>query len=236
MANIGVPENDTPDRLFRALAEQLKVPLLQIARASELARLTGVNSAHSDNEYVADMALRLIDSYLLGVELQGLPTLELEPVSLSAVLQDAATKLSTLAKQHDCELELHLGGKYGPVMAHRRSLEAAYVSLGYAFIESQPVSEKKHTVLLGAHRSARGLVAGVFGEQPELTSDMYRRAQALYGQAPQAIPAVSSSNGAGIFIADNLLRSMETPLRVARYHKLSGLAATLLPSKQLSLV
>ena len=151
-------------------------------------------------------------------------------------MQDTAQRLSLPAKQYDCELAINLAGKYGPVMAHRQSLEAAYMALGYTFIESMPQTDHKHRVLLGAHRSNNGLVAGIFANQPGLTADIYRRSQALYGRAPQAIPGLSGSNGAGIFIADSLLRTMSTPLRVARHHKLSGLAATLLPSQQLSLV
>jgi hypothetical protein len=229
-------ENDTSERLFRALAEQLKAPLLYIARETELARVTGAKTEIREVEYTADMALRLIDSYLLSVELQATPTLQLEPVSLSSVLQDTAHRLSQLAEQYNCDLELSLSGKYGPVMAHRQSLEAAYMSLGYAFIESMPNNDQKHKVLLGAHRAQSGLVAGIFGNQPGLSADMYRRSKALYGRAPQAIPALSGNNGAGIFIADSLLRTMSAPLKVARHQKLSGLAATLLPSQQLLLV
>jgi hypothetical protein len=229
-------ENGSHERLLRALAEQLKAPLLHIARESELARLTGATADLRAIEYTADMSLRLIDSYLLSVQLQAMPTLELEPVSLSAVLQDAAHRLGLLARQYDCDLDIHLSGKYEPVMAHRRSLEAAYMSLGYAFIEATPPSERRHRVLMAAHRGGNGLVAGVFGNQPELTADMYRRSKALYGHAAQTLPVMSGSNGAGVFIADSLLKTMAASLRVARHHKLSGLAATLLPSQQLQLV
>lgn len=229
-------ENEAQERLLRALAEQLKAPFLHIARASELAHTTGADADLRSIEYTADMSLRLIDSYLLSVQLQALPRLELEPVSVSAVLQDTAQRLNLLARQYDCELEIHLSGKYEPVMAHRASLEAAYMSLGYSFIEAMPPAERKHRVMMAVHRTSKGLVTGVFGDQPDLTADMYRRARALFGHAPQAIPALSGGNGAGIFIADSLMKSMATPLRVARHHNLSGLAATLLPSHQLQLV
>lgn len=182
------------------------------------------------------MALRLVDSYLLSVQLQSLPSLELEPVSVSAVLQDTAHKLNLLARQYDCDLEVHLSGRYAPVMAHRQSLEAAYATLGYAFIEAIPNADNKHRVILGAHRSSNGLVAGIFGNQQELSADMYRRGQALYGTAKQSMPGMSPSAGAGVFVADSLLRHMATPLHVSRHNRLSGLAATLLPSRQLTLV
>jgi hypothetical protein len=228
--------NDAQERLLRALAEQLKLPLLQIAREAELAAASNDQTALNSISYTADMALRLVDSYLLSVQLQALPSLELEPVSVSAVLQDTAHRLNQLAKQYDCDLEVHLAGKYEPVMAHRQSLESAFATLGYAFIEAVPHAKQKHKIILGAHRSSKGLVAGVFGNQDGLSTDMYRRGMALFGSARQAVPALAPGSGAGIFVADSLLKNMQTPLHISRHHKLSGLAATLVQSHQLQLV
>lgn len=229
--------SDAPEeRLLRALAEQLKAPFLQIARTSELAQITEVPEALNNIEYTADMALRIIDSYLLSVRLQALPVLDLEPVSVSAVLQDTAQRLNMLARQYDCDLTIKISGKYGPVMAHRQSLEAAYVSLGYAFIESMPASERRHEVVLELHKNRSGVVAGVFANHPGLTAEMFHRAKALYGTAQQGIPSVSSTSGAGVFIADTLLKTMASPLRMTRYRSMAGLASTLMPSQQLQLV
>lgn len=228
--------NSEQERLLRALAEQLKLPLLQIAREAELAQSTQDLKAFDSITYTADMALRLVDSYLLSVQLRALPTLELEPVSVSAVLQDTAHKLNQLAKQYNCDLQVDLKGKYQPVMAHRQSLEAAYATLGYAFIEAATAADKKHEVVLGAHQSTKGLVAGVFGNQPGLNTDIFKRGSALFGSAKQAVPAFSSTSGAGIFVAQSLLSNIEAPLHPSKHNKLSGLAATLLPSQQLSLV
>jgi hypothetical protein len=90
-----------PDqRLLRALAEQLKLPLLQIARQAELA-------VNHDNIYlnsinsIAEMSLRLIDGFLLSAENYGQEVLPLEPVSVSSLLYDTAQMLQPLAKQHD---------------------------------------------------------------------------------------------------------------------------------------
>lgn len=223
------------ERLLRALAEQLKMPLLHIARSAELGS-ANPKEILGNISYTADMAMQLIDGYLLSTEVQSQPSLQLEPVSVSSVLQDVAHKLTPLAQQYDQDLEVSLSGKYGPVMAHRDSLEAAYTMLGYAMIESQPVREHRQTVTLGAHRSGAGLVAGVFGNQEGLTTDMFRRARALYGRTRQPLTSLSGSAGASIFVADSLLQAMSTSLRVAHHHKMSGFAATLLPSQQLQLV
>ena len=229
-------DNATHERLLKALAEQLKLPLLQIAREAEFAIGKQDISSLNSIQYTADMALRLVDSYLLSVQLQSVPMLELEPVSVSAMLQETAHRLNTLAKQYNCELEVQLGGKYQPVMAHRQSLEAAFATLGYAFIEATPEAGKKHKVVLGVHKSNSGLVTGIFGNQEGLSADMYKRGKALFGSAHQSVPDLSPASGARIFVADTLLTQMDTPLHLSRHNKLSGLAATLLPSQQLSLV
>lgn len=229
-------DNEPQARLLRALAEQLKVPLVHIARNAELGQVKKDDTVLSTIESSAEMALRLIDSYLLSIRLQSLPSLELEPVSVSAVLQDTAHRLYGMAKQYDCDLDIRIAGKYEPVMAHRESLEAAYMSLGYSFIESAPQQDLAHQVIFAAHKSSQGLVAGVFGEQPQLSADMFRRARALYGSSRQAMPTMSGNNGAGVFVADALLGVMAAKLRTARHNKLQGLAATLLPSRQLQLI
>lgn len=108
--------------------------------------------------------------------------------------------------------------------------------LGYGMIEARAQNEGRHRVLLAAHKSAHGLVAGVFDNQPGLSADMFRRGQALYGTARQAMPAVSGSSGASVFVADALLRAMESPLRVARHNTFTGLAATFYQSVQLSII
>lgn len=223
------------DRLLRALAEQLKLPLLHIARSAELAGKTE-QEMYSTIMRTADMAMQLIDGYLLSTDVHSQQALQLEPVSISALLHDTAHQLSHLAKQYECELEVHLSGKYGPVMAHRQSLEMAFTMLGYSFIEAGAAQNAGKKMILGAHKSRAGLVAGIFGEQPGLSTDMFRRAKALYGTARQPMTGVSPAAGAGVFLADSLLAPQSTQLHVAYHQKFAGLAATLLPSNQLQLV
>jgi hypothetical protein len=224
------------ERLLRALAEQLKLPLLHIARQSELAHYDPeALKAFSTIAQTAEMALQLIDGYLLSTDVHSQQSLQLQPVSVASVLHDTAHKLHYIAKQYDCELEISLKGKYEPVMCHRESLEAAFTMLGYSFIEAQPQQNEKR-VVFAAHRSSRGLVAGIFGNNPGLSSDMFKRARALYGTTRQSLPGMHQSSGAGVFIADSLLSPHATPLRVAQHHKLNGLAATLFPSQQMQLV
>lgn len=230
------------ERLLRALAEELKLPLLQIARQTELEGFTDRGSApQADLNQIGDtarMALKLLDGFLLGSQLQALENVPMEPVSLSSALTEAAHRLEPLARRNNCDIVVSLGGKYSPAMANRQSLDSALLLLGYSVIEgwSGEGEPGRHEVILGAHRSASGLVAGVFDNRPGLNADVLRRGRALAGSVRQTMPAISSDSGAGVFVADSLLRSMSAPLHAARHHKRSGLAATFHPSKQLSLV
>lgn len=225
------------DRIFLALAEQLKLPLLHISQHIELARMGGeVRLDHVES--VADMAMHLIDSYLLSRQLSRQQTsLELEPVTVSSVLQTAADRLDKIAKEYSCDIEIHLSGRYGPVMGHRQSLEAAMVALGYSFIEAQQeTAVEKPRLVLAAHKSRSGIVAGTYGDQSELTTDMFRRAKLIHGMARQSLPTLGHSSGAGIFVADSLFGIMASKLQVSRHSQLTGLAATLIPNPQLQLV
>lgn len=226
-------------KLFLALAEELKLPLLHIARRAELQELSGVSGGLRDIRETADMSLQLLDSYLLSLRLSMQPAaqLTLEPVSASAVLYDAAQQLQAVARQYGVELKLPAQPKYEPVMANRQALQSALVSLGYTLIEALPAAGVENMRLqLATHRTKYGIVAGIYGELDMLTPRMFRRALDLQGVAPQPLVASSPGSAAGIFLADTLLNAMSSKLRVGRYNRLPGFAVTLNASEQLQLV
>jgi hypothetical protein len=227
--------------LLRAVAEQLKVPLTTIARQAELSQMNGavalqdIAAMHSQ----AATALTLVDSYLLGLELLREQTsLELEPVSVSSTLVDIAHDLYYIARQYGVELEVQVAGKYEPVMAHPRGLRAALLSLGYGMVEAQAAQDRPrhHHLTLATHRTPHGIVAGMYGEYEDLEADGWRTALALKGRTQQPFTGLTASSGAGLFVADTILRSMSTRLRVGRHQKEAGLATTLQPSQQLAFV
>lgn len=227
------------ERLLRAVADEMRLPLVRIARSAELGAQRQDSSVLPGIQSTADMALRVIESYLLSIELGSRPYPEFEPVSIGAVLQDALTQLEPMAKTRGCQLDMHLGGRYEPVMARRSSLLAAYMNLGYAFIESTPEpanNGKSRRIILAARRTGQGLVTGVYEEGSGMQADAFRRAKALFGTARQVAPIFSHGNGAALFVADTLLTQLNAPLRAAHYLRLPGLAATLTASRQLRLV
>ena len=110
-----MPTEESFKELFLAMAEELKLPLQYIARQAELRTMqlqavqkdaisstmhsSGTQACLKDILTSADMSLQLLDSYLLSLRLSLDPAikLELEPVSVSAVLYDTASQLQDVA-------------------------------------------------------------------------------------------------------------------------------------------
>jgi hypothetical protein len=221
------------------VAEQLKLPFLQILKTAELAKLRGESaSGFSDIESSASYALTLLDNYLLALQLsQQKLKLEQEPVSVSAVLYDSGQLLDQLAKQYGVDLELNIAGRYGPVMAHRQGLMSAVVSLGSTLIEALGAQHNpKLKLLLATHRCRYGVVAGVYTNTAELNTDLLRNGRKLSGQSRQPLANLTYNSGAGIFVADSIFKAMSLNLQASRHHSLYGFGAVMQPSKQLQLV
>ncbi len=237
-------EGDSPasilsQQLLLSLTEQLKLPLLQIARTAELEALSPAQDNISHIRITADNALRLIDNYALGVRMAGENAgyFQAEAVSVSSVLYDVAAELAPLAKTYDVALDIDLGGRYGPVTANRRGLEAALVSLGSALIEALPALEVPQLRLqLSAHRCRYGIVTGMYSNVRQLSTDALRQGRRLHGYARQPLTSVSAGSAAGVFVADALLHGMDTQLMASKYRNLYGLGAVLQPNPQLQLI
>jgi hypothetical protein len=223
--------------LLLGVVEQLKQPLLQIARQAEYGRLTG----HADAETIqtsADGALQMLDSYALGVRLSlEVEQLQLAPVSVASVLYDTRAELAALAKSYGVSLELSIAGRAGPVMAHRQGLQAALVSLGTSLIEALPALESRQlTLQLATHHCRYGIVAGLYADTERLSSEALSRGRQLQGRSRQPLTGFTYNSGAGIFVADAILQAMHLRLRSSRHHRLYGLGLVLQPSSQLRLV
>jgi hypothetical protein len=224
--------------LLLSVAEELKVPLLQIARQAEHGQLSGEASL-ATIQSTADSALRLLDNYALGVRLSLEPEqLELEPVSVSSVLYDSGQQLEALARSYGVKLELNVAGRFGPVLAHRQALQAALVSLGSSLIEALPALQmtEQLQLQLATHRSRYGIVAGLYTDNPEITNKALQRGRQLQAQSRQPLMNLTHNSGAGVFIADAILRAMQLRLGASRHHRLYGLGTVLQPNNQMQLV
>lgn len=228
------------EHLFLTLAEQMKLPLMQILKQAELGVLLGTSSEQLSQVHVnADVALKLIDGYLLSMRLAAEEsyTIEQESVSVASVLYDTAQQLHPIAELYGVKLELSLDGKYGPVTAHRQGLQSALVTLGYALIEALPATNSPQLRLeLAAHRCRYGIVAGLYADIDRLTAEALRQGRRLYGDSRQPLPALSHCGGAGVFVADAILNAIGARLKVSHHNRRSGLGAVLQANPQLQLV
>lgn len=224
-------------QLLLSVAEELKLPLLQIARQAEQARLSG-SADLSTIQAAADSALRLLDNYALGVRLALEPEqLAVESVSVSSVLYDTGQQLESLAKSYGVALELNIAGRYGPVLAHRQGLQAALVSLGAALIEALPAQDSPQLKLqLATHRSRYGIVAGLYADTKQLSNEALQSGRELQRHSRQPLMELTHTSGAGIFVADTILQAMRLNLTSSRHHGLYGLGTVLQPNRQLQLV
>lgn len=218
------------DLLFASLAEQIKLPLVQIRHAAE--GLDGVQAETID--VTAQAALRLIDGYLLSAASQE--QLQLAPVPVSSLLYDTAEVLRDYASLHDCEIELDVAGRYEPVMSERKILQTALISLGYGFISAMPAEKGRKSIKLSVRRRGNNIITGVYAANNSLHSSLLKRARALQGKSHQPLAGFASDNGAGVLIADRLIKKLGSDMRVSKAGGLYGLAASLEPSRQLSLV
>lgn len=241
MGNANTTQLNGQERLLLSVVEQLCKPLLQVSRMSELATTAGSDFPHEEAwqtvQAVAGSSLHLVESYALSLRLQGkLSLLEVEPVTVSSLLYDAAQALQPYAKQYGVELDLDTGPRLAPILGDRTVLHSAMVSLGQVFIEATAEQESERLVRLAAHHGRYGVVAGLYGSAHSLGAESLRRARAMQGKARQPLQHLVSGPAAGVFVADSLLHTLSSRLHVARYRKLAGLAATLAPSQQLQLV
>jgi hypothetical protein len=123
-------------------------------------------------------------------------------------------------------------------MANPLALQTALVNLSQVFVNarSERQTRSRPVIKLAAHRTAKGISAGLFTDIEGLNADMLKRARKIFGRAKQPLTQFSTDSGFGIFIADSLLSYMTSGLKIAHHQKLSGLAATFTPSRQLELV
>jgi hypothetical protein len=228
-------------RLLLSVAEELKMPLMQIARLAEQTELkpSQKTSTHKIIQTTADSALQLIDNYILGIRLKLEPQMfELEPVSVSSVLYDTRQQLDGIAKNYGVNLELNIAGRFGTVNCNRQALQAALASMGAALIEALPASKDGHSQMcleFATHRSRYGIVAGIYTDKSQISSSTLKAARKL-NLTRQPLINFSHTSGAGVFVAETILKAMRLSLTASRHHRLYGIATILQPNNQLQLV
>ncbi|HSX47168.1 MAG TPA: hypothetical protein VLF63_00180 [Patescibacteria group bacterium] len=228
-------------QLLLSIAEELKMPLIRIARASEQDKLLNLSTTENTKivQATADSAIRLLDNYILGVKLTLEPMVfNYESVSVSSILYDSKLQLEPLAKINGVNLELNTSSKIQPVLANRTALEAALISLGMTLIETIAAHPSHHQVKLqfAAHPSRYGIVAGVYAQTKQISAQALKAGRKLRFTSRQPFINLTYNNGAGIFVADAILHAMSLHLTTSRHHRLYGIGTVLKPINQMQFV
>jgi hypothetical protein len=224
-------------QLLLNLAEQLKLPFLQIARQTEANQLSN-NNDFGTVQLVAENALRLLENYTLGVRIKlDDYSQKIEPVSVPSLLLEATNQLNPLAAQYGINLDLDVKGRYSPVIADRSVLQAALISLGSALIEAFSTRENKQVRLnFAVHHGRNGIVAGVYANSNKLSKNLLLKGRQLHKNSRQPLVSLTHASGAGIFVADALLNAINLNLYSSRHQGLYGIGVALQPTYQLELV
>lgn len=221
-------------RLLEGMLEDIRMSLTTIAHAGQMLGENG----HATHVLATETAqsLQLLDSFSMAAQHKfGQQQLELEPVALGAVAQGAIQELWPFAEASGVSLELSIDGSFSPVMAHAAGLQLAVQHMGKALLEQ--AHEGDHLVV-GVHRTPGGIATGVFTEQEVigLSARSLRRGIAVIGQAKTPFASFTARAGSGLFVADSLLKSMHTKLRIGHHQRGWGFATTMQASSQLALL
>ncbi len=228
------PSIDPNARLLYALAEELKLPFIQVARKAELGQITKSIDHYKTIETTADAAIKLLDSYILSTQTLIQQThLELSPMPVTSILYEVVQQLDRLTKLYNTKVDIVVDGKCGLVMAHKEALFAAISSLAYTFICAGQQQEK---ITLFARKEPGRIITGVLSNHTAVNKKSLELARKLYGNARQPYPSITHNHGAGLYVADSLFRAMESDLQFSKIGRSRGLLAPFQLSRQLALL
>lgn len=227
-------------RLFLSLSERLSELFLQITRLSESIPLDDPARAQDilgTMRTLSESAMLLTQSYTVDARLRSrLIHPEVQAITASSLLHEMATTLRPLAIAYGVTLTVDEPTNSVPILGDPVILHAALTSLVQVFVLAASEQGGGETLRISAHRSRHGLVAGVYMESSELTTDAFRRAKRLYGSVSEPMGKLVHGPATGVFVADSLLHMVSAKLHVARYQHWTGLATTLPICHQLQLV
>ncbi|MGI9027643.1 MAG: hypothetical protein ACR2FM_02235 [Candidatus Saccharimonadales bacterium] len=224
-----LPENSSHDRLLRALAYELKQPLIRIARQAESGEVTTLGTIQS----TAEQTLQLIDSYLLAAQAEyGQLALDLSPINTGSILYDTLYELREQASARGISLVLD-NRTHEPVMSHQPALSSILKVFATTLFDLQDSTNAK--VLLRSYKTRAGKIGiGLFGSAT-LTKTDVERALMLQGKAHLSLARAGNTH-IPLAIAEGLCRAIGSSLQVKHMGRLSGLVTELPRSEQLSWV
>lgn len=226
--------------LLKSIAEELRLPLVQISRLAELSQASKYDFASNIRsiESSADLAIQLLESFILGVEFSDRQReIELSPITIGAVMNDVAHQLHRLASQNDYDIELSIKSAH-PIMGNYEAIKMAYLNIAHTIITGDNSSDgkKRKSIVFAVYNRGPKNMAGVYGNNLQISKSSWEKSLAIFDRSRQKMPDFSSINGSGFFVATSILESMSLSLNPSKYRGHKGLAAAFPLSQQLQLI
>lgn len=221
-------KNYTPvqARLLKSLAEELKNPLILIARQAEM-------DNHVSIQRTAEHTLQLIDSYLLIAQTEyGQKVLPLETVGIGSVIYEVISEFRPLAEQRGIDLSMQI--KDANVMAHRAGLKSALWCLTELCSSSADNGRKQ--VKIQTAKQGEKILITVLGEGLELAEKDVELNRRLQGQSRLAAAGKLDDSGVRLAIADTLATTFGQGIKVKKSARFTGFGFDVMNSRQLTLV
>lgn len=225
----------SPDQLLSSLVNELKSPLILIARQAESEKSSAHKTEFESIQKAAEKSLQLIDSYLLMAQSEyGQRALRLEPVGVGSVIYEVAKELAPYAKSREVDFTVDV--KDSHVMANRQGLKAVIMCLSELFIEQNSDEKyKKRKVRIETRREHKNVAVSVLSSELEITNKDLELARRMQGNSHLANGKMPDS-GIRLAIAEVLTNSLGSHLQVRQINGLRGLNFELAGSKQLQLI
>lgn len=230
-------------RLISAAAHELKTPLTVISHlASSLGDPEFLLSADEHYQtaqriqYTAERTLRLVQdltfSYRLNQPDQLTFALELEPVNIMQVCEEAAHELTPFAAERAQTIFIKtLHKQQHLVVAHRRLLYSVLFNLIDNAIHHNP--PETHVSLSAQKRSSMVRVH-VRDDGPGIAQKAFNKFAAQLGRQAQPLTGRAGNSGLGLYVAGQLTTAMGGRLSLGRSAAGADFQVDLLHSQQLS--
>lgn len=220
---------DSSDKAVRALAFELKQPLISIARLAEL----NDDKSAENIQYMAEQTLMLIDSFLLHAQSEyGQLALDLAPANIGSVLYEVNMQMRVTAQKNNFSILVD-DRTQEPVMTNRPALTSILRVFSAALISNE--SDRRQIVMRGYKGKNGRIGVGVFTDSKLTISDL-KRALELQGSAHMPLSTLNDKTHVSLAIADGLCKAIGGVMSVKHMGRLSGLATELPRSEQLSFV
>ncbi len=213
----------------RVLANEARLPMLQALHSLQYARFEGDMSATKQAEEALIYAMDLCEQFVATGELfTRQAALELEPLAIGSILENAAHNTFALTKRYGVQLKVDVPKSHQPILAHRQWTSALFEHLA-----SLMVYMGQTELTLGAHSTLKGIKAGIY--TPNLRpAQVLAQVQHMAGGATQAITSAHSGS-THVLIADAIGQSLHLPIGSSRHARLPGIGVTIPWSGQLTL-